>query len=461
MTTSNFDKRLLIEQIRYMETEHKLACDDEQAFSELSVHKDFEQRLWQRAQCLLQQHDLSPAVGRAARLSRYARTIALIVAAVFGALGIVYAITDSFTINIYWLLLVLLGFNLVSMLLWLIGISLNMKGLTAGVLARLASWLPDHVKSKSSTSKLADRAWLNCNFTGSVGKWQFSKITHQLWLIYLFAGLAFLVLMLMVRQYDFVWGTTLLSDNVFLTLTDVLSVPLQALGFATPSADLVHETRVGLAQTLTVEHRTHWAQFLLGALLCFGIVPRILLLAWSVLMSGIARRRFRLDFYLPYYISLRQKLMPLASHGQIIDADNSPPVISETPAKTPVPHTLPAETLWVAVELGVNIPWPPLSVSAANDLGQVIDRASLESVLQHLQSAGSPVVAVAVSSARPPDRGIKRVISSLMANSNQPWLVLLQSHEDGPVSSTRLAAWYRLAEASKVPADHVISMSVA
>jgi hypothetical protein len=178
-------------------------------------------------------------------------------------------------------------------------------------------------------------------------------------------------------------------------------------------------------------------------------------------MSGIARRRFRLDFYLPYYISLRQQLMPLASHGQIIDADNSPPVISAAPAKTPVPHTLPAETLWVAVELGVNIPWPPLSVSAANDLGQVIDRASLESILQHLQSASSPVVAVAVSSARPPDRGIQRVISSLMANSSQPWLVLLQSHQDGPVSSTRLAAWYRLAEASKVPADHVISMSVA
>jgi hypothetical protein len=461
VTTSNFDKRLLIEQIRYLEAEHKLACNDEQAFSDHSVHKDFEQRLWQRAQCMLKQHDLSPAVGRAARLSRYARTIALIVAVVFGALGIVYAITDSFTINIYWLLLILLGFNLLSMLLWLVGISLNMKSLTAGLLARLASWLPDHVKSKSSTSKLADRAWLHCNFTGSVGKWQFSKITHQLWLVYLFSGLAFLVLMLMVRQYDFVWGTTLLSDNVFLTLTDVLSVPLQALGFATPSAELVHETRVGLAQTLTVEHRTHWAQFLLGALLCFGIVPRILLLAWSVLMSGIARRRFRLDFYLPYYIRLRQKLMPLASHGQIIDADNSPPVISATPAKTPVPHTLPAETLWVAVELGLNIPWPPLPVSAAHDLGQVIDRASLESILQHLHNAGSPVLAVAVSSARPPDRGIQRVISSLMANSNQSWLVLLQSHEDGPVSSTRLAAWYRLAEASKVPADHVISMSVS
>ena len=468
MTISNFDKRLLIEQIRFMEAEHPLACDTEEVLPDFSEHSDFEDRLWQRAKHLIDNYDLSSALGRAARLSRYARIVALIVAAVFGGLGIGYAVTDSFTINIYWLLLVLLGFNLLSMLLWLIGISLNMRGLIAGVLARLTSWLPGHLKNKSSSSNQAgnqaDRAWLDCNFSGAVGKWHFSKITHQLWLVYLFTGLAFLVLMLMVRQFDFVWGTTLLSDTIFIKLTDILSAPLQALGFDTPSADQVQDTRVGLAQTLTVEHRYRWAQFLLGALLCFGIMPRILLLTWSALMSVYVRRHFTLDYYLPYYISLRQQLMPLASHGQIIDADNSPPVISEISAKTssvtPVPHKLPDETLWVAVELGVNISWPLLSISAAKNLGQVVDRPSLESIQQQLQSENCPVIAVAVSSARPPDRGVQRVIASLMSSSDQRWLVLLQSHEDEPVSSTRLEAWYRLAEASKVPADHVISMSV-
>lgn len=450
-----------------METEHPFAYDAEDVYPDLSEHSDFEDRLWQRAKHLIDSHALSPALARAARLSHYAMIIALIVAALFGGVGIAYAVTDSFTINIYWLLLVLLGFNLVSMLLWLTGISLNMRGLIAGVLARLTSWLPGHLKSKSSASQAenqADRAWLTCNFSGAVGKWQFSKITHQLWLVYLFAGLAFLVLMLMVRQYDFVWGTTLLSDSIFIKLTDILSAPLQVLGFATPSAEQVQDTRVGLAQTLTVEHRYRWAQFLLGTLLCFGIIPRILLLIWSVLMSAYARRHFTLDYYLPYYISLRQQLMPLASHGQIIDADNSPPVISETLAKTssvaPVPHKLPDETLWVAVELGVNISWPPVSISAAKNLGQVVDRVSLESILQQLQSKNHPVVAVAVSSARPPDRGVQRVITSLMSSSDQRWLVLLQGHEDEPVSGARLEAWYRLAEASKVPADHVISMSV-
>ena len=469
VTISNFDKRLLIEQVRYIEAEQTLVCDDDELAPDLTVHSNFENRLWQRAQCFVEHYDLSPLLGQAARFSRYARIFVLIVAALLGALGIIYAITDSHTINIYWLLLVLLGFNLLSMLLWLTGISLNMKSLTAGVLARLTSWLPGLSVGKRNPSKQigrqANRAWLNCNFTGDVGKWQFSKITHQLWLVYLLTGLAFLVLLLMVRQYDFVWGTTLLPDTAFVKLTEILSVPLESLGFTTPSAEQVQDTRIGAAQTLTVEHRSHWAQFLLGALLCFGILPRLLLWSWSAMMSAYARRRFSLDYYLPYYVSLRQQLMPLASHGRIVDADTSPPVIAKTPAKksftTPVLHGLPKETLWVAVELDNNLSWPPVSIARAKNLGQVVNRDSLASILQQLQSNINPAIAVAVSSARLPDRGVQRTIASLMASSEQRWLVLLQSHEHEPVSDTRLAAWYRLAEASKVPVDHVISMSLA
>ncbi len=473
MAISKFDKRLLIEQIRYMETDHPLACDTEEDSPSYIAGKDFEDRLWLRAQCLVEQQGLSLILGRAARLSRYVKTLVFFVAALLGALGSIYAITDSHTINIYWLLLVLLGFNLISMSLWLTGISLNIEGLTAGMLARLTSWLPEQFKSRSQTndaannmnSMQADRAWRDSNFSGAVGKWQLSKISHQLWLVYLFTGLVFLVLLLMVRQYDFVWGTTLLSDSIFIKMTELLSVPLEVLGFATPSADLVQQTRIGslqsdVTQVLTVENRYQWAQFLLGSLLCFGIVPRILLWSWSAIMCRRAHNLFTLDFYLPYYISLRQRLMPLASHGEIVDADTSPPLISETQIKTPVPHALPAGTQWVAVELGDNIRWPPASIDEANDLGQVVNRESLALIQQRLQANEQPVVAVAVSSARSPDRGVQRTIASLMSSSSQRWLVLLQDHEDESVSRTRLEAWYRLADTCKVPADHVISMSL-
>jgi len=147
VATSNFDKRLLIEQIRYMEAEHPLACDTKEHSSDDNKHKGFEDRLWLRSQRLVEQHDLSLMLGRAARLSRYGKMLVIFVAALLGALGSIYAITDSHTINIYWLLLVLLGFNLLSMLLWLTGISLNIESLPSGMLARVTSWLPEHLKT--------------------------------------------------------------------------------------------------------------------------------------------------------------------------------------------------------------------------------------------------------------------------------------------------------------------------
>jgi hypothetical protein len=470
VTISNFDKQLLIEQLRYIETTQKFICSDEEMQSDLSGHHDFDDHLWQRAQCLVDRYKLSPLVGHAARLSYYARTLALMVAALLGVLGILYAVSDSQTINIYWLLLVLLGFNFISMSLWLTGIALNVKGLTSGVLARLASWLPGqlsgklvvHYKSKSRDGGMAaDRAWLACNFSGVVGKWQFSKITHQLWLIYLLTGLAFLVLLLMVRQFDFNWGTTLLPDTAFIKLTEILSTPLEAIGVNTPTADQVYETQIGVVQILTAEHRYSWAQFLLGTLLCFGIAPRLLLLVWSTLMCRRARCRFSLDYYLPYYVRLRQQLMPLASHGQIIDADTSPPVVTDTPTLTPEPRSLPQETQWVAVELSTGLNWPPETVAADKNLGQIDGRVSLSRVLQHLQHQPASVIAVAVAAARPPDRGVQRIISSLMSASEQRWLVLLQSHQDERITENRLTAWYRLAKTCEVPANHVISMKDA
>lgn len=468
MTIQHFDRSLLIEQIRYIETSHALDCDYAEEFSTSTTHPDFHERLWLRAKCLVRQHDLSAVIAHAPRLSRMIKFISLILVALFGAMGTVYAITDSNTINIYWLLLVLLGFNFISMLLWLTGISLNMQSLSSGLLSRLSIWLTGIFDNRTNTvsqqnpdiTNLAGRAWLNCNFSAAVGKWQLSKITHQLWLVYLLSGLAILLLLLMVKQYDFVWGTTLLSDSVFIRVTQILSRPLEMIGLTSLTADQVQQSRAGLDPVLAAAHRASWAQFLLGALIGFGILPRAVLLLWSSLMSHRARRRFRLDLYLPYYISLRQAIMPMASHARVVDADAFAPQSVAATHQSPVSQALPQHTKWVAVELGSNFAWPLSSINQKNNLGEVIDRPTLASTVQLLQGSDCAELAVAVAVARSPDRGVQRTISRLMSHCKTRWLVLLQSPDEATISSKRLAHWYRLAEACDIPADHVISMSV-
>lgn len=459
--TSSFDKSVLIEQLRHIEAEHVLETNHASFEPDYTTHNTFEDCLWQRAKRLVEHNSLSSELKHAERLSGYSKTIALALAAFLGAMASIYAVTGSHMINIYWLLLVLLGFNLLSMLLWLLGISINQKTLTAGMLSKLTNWLPGHFLNKSQYGVLADRAWLSCHFEGTVGKWRLSKLTHELWLVYLLAGFSILVLQLMTRQYDFVWGTTLLSDTSFVKLTEVLSVPLQMLGLTMPSAEQVVETRIGAVHTLTADHRYHWAQFLLGALLLFGILPRIFLWFWSLIMAGVSRRRFKIDYYLPYYISLRQQLMPLASHGEIIDTDISPPDISDAIDQKPGKHTLPVETHWVSVELGNDIEWPLVFININNDLGQVVDSDSQLRIQKNINENLFPEIAVAVSASRPADRGVQRIVKSLVSANTQRWLVLLKHNEQEIISSARLAAWYQLARDCNIPADHVISLNVA
>lgn len=62
-----------------------------------------------------------------------------------------------------------------------------------------------------------------------------------------------------------------------------------------------------------------------------------------------------------------------------------------------------------------------------------------------------------VAAHRLPDRGVQRLIKELVDSSNgKPWLILL-SKPLAPVANAREFAWFRLAEACGIPAEHVIT----
>ena len=468
MTTAKFDQRVLIEQLRYIEAQDTLPGDHD----ELPVNGDFSERLWLRAANLIKHNELDPMLHRAEKVAGVAKGIGLLVAAVLGALAANLALSGDSTINIYWLLLVLLGFNLVSMALWLVGISFKFDGLMAGALASFNRWLPTIIKQKGQASTAADRAWLSCHFAGRVGKWQLGTTTHLLWLVYLLAGLAVISVVLMARQYQFVWGTTLLSDSAFVSLTEWLGKPLQVLGLTIPTAEQVVQSRVGVEPLSSLMFANSWAQFLLGAMVVYGLLPRLLLWLWANWRLAAAKRQFSLDYYLPYYISLRQQLLPQAGQTAIDDLDGYPPEALHSTAGNGTTHTdagrngtskPPAGAHWVAVEIDAATQWPPQSVLPENDLGQVHDRESLEAILETLKNSDARATVVAVTATRAPDRGVQRTISNVLSSEllgyeAQVWLVLLNRSELGSLTEARLAAWYRVAEACKVPADQVVLM---
>ena len=460
VTSSNFDNKVLIEQVRCIESQQALANESEKLTTAAGASYSFDDRLLQRARHLVRQQELKDILSHAPGVWRLSNIFAGVLAVMLGAMASLYAVSGGSTINIYWLLLVLVGFNFLSMMLWVLGVSTGMDSLITGVLSKASAWLPTALGRRQTSIGIADRAWLRCHIGGAVGKWRLSQVTQQLWLLYLCTGLAVLVLSLMARQFDFVWGTTLLSNESFVRLTSMLGQPLHALGFTIPSEQQVMETRIGAGYALNAAHRYGWAQFLIGSLLMFGILPRLILWVVCRAMLGVVQRHFALDYYLPYYIHLRQELMPMHGRSEIVDADTSPPasVEDENPALQARAHTsqLPAGVSWVAVELGDDVAWPLATIGAQNNLGQVVDRASLDDILQRVRNLPGQNIAIAVTAGRPPDRGLKRTVSSLCSAAAGTSLVLIEPGSGDPISNARLTAWYRLAQECSVPAENVV-----
>lgn len=414
-------------------------------------YADFIQRLNTRAKRLIQENTLNDALQQPRLQFIRARRICLALAVILGGLAASQAVSESATLNIYWLLAVLLGFNLISLLLWLSGITLNLQSLSSGIVAQLASWLPYRHKKDPTIASLASHAWWESCLTGDVGKWRISVLTHQFWLVYLSAGMILLILLMLAKQYNFIWGTTVLPDSSLPKFTQILGTPLQAMGLTIPDDSQTIASRIGVGKQ-DADTRTAWATFLIGTLLVYGILPRLLVLGLSLIMQKWSEHRLKLDLYLPYYIELRQRLMAREVKAEVIDAD---PHAGTKPAEvTPPPANvaIPANAQAFGIELDAATHWPESIACRLN----IVDQNSHDEAIVLIKNLGGPLL-LGVAAHRLPDRGVQRLIKELVDSSNEKsWLILL-SKSSAPVASAREFAWFRLAEACGIPAEHVIT----
>jgi len=414
-------------------------------------YPDFIHRLATRAKHLIQDNALEDALQQPQQQFVRVSRICLVAAVILGGLAASQAVSESSTLNIYWLLAVLLGFNLISLLLWIAGITLNLHSLSSGVVAQLASWLPYRQKKDPTITSLASRAWWESCLTGNVGKWRISVLTHKFWLTYLIVGLVLLILLMMAKQYNFIWGTTLLPDNSLPRLTQILGAPLEAMGLKIPDDSQTVASRIGAGRQ-DAETRGAWANFLIGSLLIYGILPRLLLLGLSLLMQKWSEYRFKLDLYLPYYIELRQRLMARELKARVIDADPNADVKPAEITRPPENVSIPANAQAFGIELDQATHWPESVTCRLN----IVDQQSYDEAIALIKNIKNPLL-LGVAAHRLPDRGVQRLIKELIDSApEKPWLILL-SKPSAPVASTREFAWFRLAEACGIPAEHVIT----
>ncbi len=462
---ATFKAQLTAEVVRELEGDQPLPehgpIEAELASSDLPVAR----KIMLRAQRLSRQHHLDVHIDKALRNSGLAT---LAIGALFVALGALAA-SQAFsqvtanTVNFYWLLTVLLGFNLLALLFWVIGLTLaKLSGShITSPLPRLQD-LVNRWLSSGSAAQQAYRAVHGVLWSGDSGHWLLSRMTHAIWLSYLTGGLAMILLMLATRQFDFVWETTLLGPDTFVSLTETLSIIPAALGFSVPDSAQVAASHPGIMREGDAgASRRAWAGLLLGCMVVYGILPRLLLLGVSQALLVRARGRFRLPLSDPYYIGLRNRLMPATRRFGVVDPDRHqrPAVVPVNPIATD--SRLPDNAFFTGIELNPDQPWPPGGIPAGDDLGIVNDGPSQHRVLDALAtSGGRPLVAV-VPLMRSPDRGLERLLGALKARSRGPlYLALSEADTDGRSVDTngRERDWFRLAAGLGIGADSIIRL---
>ncbi len=353
-------------------------------------------------------------------------------------------------VNVIWALGGLLGAHLLTLLFWIaasVGASSGGGSLAGRLWMAVTAWLGRRHGEAWLPQALIDMARSRHVLTAWLG-----RLSHGLWALTLGSALITLLLMLSTRRYGFVWETTILSDEVFVTLTLALGKLPALLGLAMPDADIV---RRAAGPASVASDRQLWSAWLIAAVVLYGLLPRLALWAWCQWRWVRFRQHFRLDLAKPGYAQLTRQLMP---------ASESVGVNDTAPAHLPTFHAghsgavLDGPHLALALELGPDLRWPPDGLPATMVGGRLDSREARRSMLDTL--AGQPVerLLIAVDARLSPDRGALALMAELSGYAHRMGVWLHRADDN----AERSAHWHdALAQLGIAPVDVTRSAAAA
>lgn len=203
------------------------------------------------------------------------------------------------------------------------------------------------------------------------------------------------------------------------------------------------------ATVLPAFAQTQWSLWLLGVVTVFGLLPRLLALAWCAWRLARARSALRLDTNLPGFIELRERLLPTE---QPLGIDR-PVAALHTPHLAAHAHPLisAGQPAIVALEPDPEAAWPPFDLTGNTvDLGCLDTREQRQIVLDALARQPAQRLLVVCDANQTPDRGALSVLSELATHAVD-LAVLLQA-------GMRREQWLRQLESTGFAPESVIAM---
>ena len=433
----------LTETIRLRE-EHAGPLDDLEANRlARTAGGDLPTRIQRRALWLAERDGLTNALTHWLQGARLALLVLVIVAVVSGA-GLAFAaLSDGqIAVNVFWALGSLLGLNLILLLSWALG--LVFAGEHGATLGRLWLWLSEKLARDAKAAQLAPALLLLLQ-RHKLNRWAIGVLVNSLWLLAMLSALAILLTLMATRRYGFVWETTLLSADTFVAMTQTLGTLPALLGFNVPTVEMI---RASGDTALNIESaRQAWATWLVGVLVVYGVVPRLLLALFCLWRWKTGQAALRLDLNLPGYAQLRERLMPTSERLGISDA--APDQLHRVESSVSELHSDGA--LLVAIELDGQRPWPPQLPKTVSDAGILDSRESRNKLLEQLSRFPPARLLIACDPRRSPDRGSLALIAELARNASATRVWLLQAPPGEALDAERLGDWHAALQQLELP----------
>lgn len=333
-----------------------------------------------------------------------------------------YLLMDHQGLNFFLVLAGILGTNTVMLLVWLATLFLRLKNVH--FISSPATWF----RGKDPVNQAILRLYMD-EWRKPQTRWLIGATSHSLWLCTLSGMLVSVLLLLLVRQYTFNWESTLLSNTALVKTVEALSWLPERLGFPVPDSQAVIAGRLNNH----IEDARAWAGLLIGSIVCYGILPR--LLAWLACKITLKTLRERLDLNQPYYQNILRTWQT-----KIVDIDDFQENIVPVSSKI----TLNNAPKW-AVTLETE--WPdPLWFSGVLaqewiDKGVVAGRKDLEQLEAELKQTPAQLL-IGVRTQTVPDRGILRQISRLAEATDSGVIIqLLNQDSFSEDLDTKLDYW--------------------
>jgi len=402
---------------------------------------DLPSRIARRALWLAERDGLTAALKHWLQGARLALVLLMIFAVLSGA-GLAFAALGQTPVNVFWALGSLLGINLILLLSWALG--LIFAGEHGATLGRLWLWLSEKFARDAKAAQLAPALLLLLQ-RKKLNRWALGALVNGLWLLAMLSALILLLTLMATRRYGFVWETTILGADTFIHVTQALGYLPSLLGFNVPTEEMIRASGAG---ALDIESaRQAWATWLVGVLVVYGVLPRLLLALFCLWRWNSGKAALRLDLNLPGYAQLRERLMPTSERLGV----NDPEPAQLHRVESNVGELASEGALLVAIELDEQRPWPPVLPKNVSNAGILDSRESRHKLLEQLSRFPPARLAIACDPRRSPDRGSLALIAELARNAGATRIWLLQAPPGEALDGQRLGDWHAALQQLELP----------